>query len=248
VPAGEFVMGMTNEDIEAIVRGQALLEREWFADMTPQRKVYLDGFWMYRHEVTVAQYRKFCTETGRKMPVPPSWGWRDDHPIVLVSWGDAKAYADWAGVRLPTEAQWEKAARGTDGRKYVWGDQWPPPPKVGNFADETLKRKDSGFTIISGYDDGYAETSPVGAFPAGASRYGCLDMAGNAWEWCSDRYDSGYYAKAPNRNPTGPATGQFRVLRGRSWLGGYADVFRCAHRNYVFPVYLFDGSRCARAD
>lgn len=219
VPAGEFTMG-SNDD---------------FQDEEPQRRVYLDAYWIYKHEVTVAQYRKFCGATGRQMPDAPWWGWKDDHPIVSVTWHDAKAYADWAGVALPTEAQWEKAARGTDGRAYVWGDQWPPPPKVGNFADETAKRKDKGWSIISGYDDGYAETSPVGVFPAGASPYGCLDMAGNVWEWCADWYDENYYAKAPSRNPKGPQRGVNRVLRCGSWHYGSGDFFRASYRLSYYP-------------
>ncbi len=214
VPAGEFIMG----------------SEDGTDNEKPQRRVYLDAYWMYKHEVTVAQYRRFCTETGREMPDPPKWGWEDDHPIVNVTWDDAKAYSDWAGVSLPTEAQWEKAARGTDGREYVWGDKWPPPPGVGNFADETTKRANPSFSIISGYDDGYAVTSPVGSFPAGASPYGCLDMAGNVWEWCSDWYDSDYYAKAPNRNPENRQASRCRVLRVGSWYDGSSTFLRAAFR------------------
>jgi len=107
IPAGEFIMGSSKYDRE-----------------TPQREVYLDGYWIYKYEVRVAQYRKFCQHTGREMPSPPSWRWADDHPMVNVTWDDAAAYTRWAGGRLPTEAQWEKAARGTDGREYPWGDDW----------------------------------------------------------------------------------------------------------------------------
>jgi len=231
VPAGEFIMGSND--------GQD--------DEKPQRTVYLEGFWMYRTEVTVAQYRKFCSDTGRSMPDPPAWGWKEDHPMVNVSWDDAKAYTDWAGVSLPTEAQWEKAARGTDGRRYAWGDQWPAPPNVGNFADECAKRKYPYGDIVAGYDDGYAETSPVGAFPSGASPYGCLDMAGNVCEWCADWYDSGYYTEAPSRNPTGPSSGGRRVLRGGSWNCDYSDLLRAAVRLSGSPDLRVSsvGFRCA---
>ncbi|MBM3496659.1 MAG: hypothetical protein FJX72_20420, partial [Armatimonadetes bacterium] len=184
IPAGEFIMGSDGG-----------------GDEKPRRKVYLDGYWMYQHEITVAQYRRFCSETGRKMPDAPSWGWKNDHPIVNVSWHDAKAYAAWAGVQLPTEAQWEKAARGTDGREYPWGSTF-----------------DSSKAVCSVRPRDENSTAPVGSIPAGASPYGCLDMAGNVWEWCADWYDGGYYRKAPNRNPTGPASGTLRVLRGGSWI------------------------------
>jgi len=151
VPVGEFMMGSDPRPYDEVL----------------QPKVYLDGFWMYRHPVAVAQYRRFCSETGRKMPMPPSWGWKEDHPIVNVTWDDAKAYADWAGVALPTEAQWEKAAGGTDGRVYPWG-----------------KTFDASKAVCSVWSR-RSSTAPVGSIPAGASPYGCLDMAGNVWEWCS---------------------------------------------------------------
>jgi len=225
IPAGEFIMGSNDRADEE----------------EPQRSVYLDGYWMYRHPVTVAQYQKFCSETRRKMPDPPSWGWKDDHPTVNVTWHDAKAYADWAGVALPTEAQWEKAARGTDGRAYVWGDAWPPPPKVGNFADETTRRKypEPNCTIIADYDDGYAETSPVGAFPAGPSPYGCLDMAGNVWEWSARR-------QGGNTDPSAPSTREGPVLRGGAWNVGTAVVLRVSHGVGFGPTFAYAnfGFRC----
>jgi len=240
-------MGFSQEDVEAILKADPYSGRDLVEDAIPQRRVHLDAYWMYKHEVTVAQYRRFCSETKRQMHGPPSWGWKDDHPVVEVTWNDAKAYADWAAVALPTEAQWEKAARGTDGRPYVWGDQWPPPPKVGNFADETAKTKYKDRTIITGYDDGYAETSPVGSFPAGASPYGCLDMAGNVWEWCADWYDAGYYARSPNRNPTGPASGRSRVLRGGSWVSDDRHILRAANRDINTPDdgSSYYGFRCS---
>ena len=156
VPAGEFLMGSTDD--------------EGVRDERPQRKVYLDGYWMYKTEVTVAQYRKFCEATNREMPEAPEWGWKEDHPVVNVSWHDAVDYAKWAGASLPTEAQWEKAARGTDGRVFPWGNEWDAGA-CANSVSWSLKG-----------------TKPVGSCPAGASPYGCVDMAGNAWEWCADWY------------------------------------------------------------
>jgi len=212
VPAGEFTMGSDGA-----------------GDEKPRRTVYLDGFWMYRTEVTVGQYRKFCSGTGRDMPDPPSWGWKDDHPVVNVTWDDAKAYADWAGVSLPTEAQWEKAARGTGGREYPWGNTFDASKAVCSVG---LSR---------------SSTAPVGSIPSGASPCGCLDMAGNVWEWCADWYDSAYYARAPHRNPENRQASTYRVLRGGSWILNLSLYLRAANRLYVTPglrgSYL--GFRCS---
>ncbi len=217
VPAGEFLMGSTDD--------------EGVRDERPQRKVYLDGYWMYKTEVTVAQYRKFCEATNREMPEAPEWGWKEDHPVVNVSWQDAADYARWAGASLPTEAQWEKAARGTDGRVFPWGNEWDAGA-CANSVSWSLKG-----------------TKPVGSCPAGASPYGCVDMAGNAWEWCADWYDEAYYGnEAPSRNPPGPASGGYRVLRGGSWYDVSYGSFRCAYRYYCLPDYRYNNSgfRCSR--
>jgi len=216
VPAGEFLMGSASTDKTALD-----LEK-------PQRRVVLDGYWIYQYEVTVAQFRAFCDDAGyaydwndRK----PYWGWNDKHPMVNVSWHEARAYAEWAGVRLPTEAQWEKAARGTDGRIYPWGN-------------------DSSVTKCNTSEKALRKTMPVGSYPAGASPYGAQDMAGNVGEWCSDWYDG--YSKTALRNPTGPATGKWRILRGGSWRY-LADSARCASRDYgsVGFFWVNAGFRCA---
>ncbi len=161
--------------------------------------------------------------TGRIMPDPPTGGWKDEHPIVNVTWADAKSYADWAGVQLPTEAQWEKAARGMHGRRYVWGDDWPPSAAVGNLADQFL-------SPVPGYKDGHRDTAPVGSFRGGVSPYGCLDMVGNVWEWCADWYGKGYYGTGPDKNPTGPATGDSRVARGGSFFSLDRYAYRVSRR------------------
>jgi formylglycine-generating enzyme required for sulfatase activity len=225
VPAGGFTMGGT----------------EGYKDQEPQRSVYLDGYWMYKYEVTVAQYRKFCEATKREMPEAPRWGWKENHPMARVSWQDSADYAKWAGVALPTEAQWEKASRGTDGRTYPWGNDWDAT-KCANSVEAQLK-----------------STKPIGSYPTGVSPYGCMDMAGNAWEWCADWYGPKYYANAPTKNPTGPpAAVKFkeagktyegtRVMRGGSWDFVYRDYFRCAHRASYDPTdrYALSGFRCAR--
>jgi formylglycine-generating enzyme required for sulfatase activity len=157
IPAGAFLMGDDDRSDN------------------PRRTVSLDAYWISRHPVTVKQYRAFCSATGRAFPGAPSWGWNDDHPMVNVSWDDAQAFCAWAGMTLPTEAQWEKAARGTDGRKFPWGDEWDK-----NKCQ--CSKKDYG-------DAG--STAPVGSYPQGASPYGVLDMAGNVRERCEDKYDSG---------------------------------------------------------
>jgi len=219
IPAGEFIMGSNDSGRDQIDGGR---------DEKPQRRVYLDSYWLYQLEVTVAQYRKFCQATGTSMPSAPSWGFQDKHPIVNVSWNDAKAYCDWAGVELPTEAKWEMAARGTDGRKWPWGNEWDAKK-------------------CNTHENGPKTPTPVGAYPSGASPYNCLDMVGNVWEWCADWYDFNYYKNASQRNPTGPNTGQERVVRGGCW-NSYSDVARCAFRAGRDPVnvYFNLGFRCAK--
>jgi sulfatase modifying factor 1 len=206
IPAGEFIRG----------------SEDWSRSQ-PVQRIHLDGYWIYKYPVTVAQYRAFCRATGREMPSAPSWGWIDNHPIVNVSWDDAAAYARWAEGRLPTEAQWEKAARGTDGREYPWGNQW-------DSSRLHCSKRNLGDAV---------STAPVGSYPSGASPYGMMDMAGNVWEWCSDWYDENYYARAPSRNPenTQMSTDRSRVLRGGSWGSYRPGDFRCPYRADYGPNY-----------
>jgi formylglycine-generating enzyme required for sulfatase activity len=230
VPAGEFLMGSADSDGDAD------------NDEKPQHRVYLDAFWMDRTEVTKDQYQQ-CVAAG-KCAAPSCRGTgQGNHPVVCVSWQDAADYCTWAGRRLPTEAEWEKAARGTDGRKYPWGNQGVAGNLL-NFCDSNC-----------GYDwrdnsvnDGYRETAPVGSYPAGASSYGALDMAGNVWEWVGDWYDEKYYAGSPARNPTGPASGQARVVRGGSCSDGQGFVRAAVRYRYV-PDFrdVCVGFRCARS-
>ena len=232
VSAGEFTMGSTAEQIVE-ARSGGSTKAEWFEGEQPQRKVYLDGYWIYRNEVTVAQYQKFCLETGRKMPTAPSWGWNSNYPIENVDWQDAGDYAKWAGGKLPTEAQWEKAARGTDGRIFPWGNEF------------------DAWGCNNGYTDpkatpGQDRTEPVGSYPADASPYGCMDMAGNVCEWCADWYAGDYYKSAPTRNPTGPSDGERRVVRGGSWGVHAIAYFRCAKRFGIGPTDPCGGFRCVR--
>jgi iron(II)-dependent oxidoreductase len=211
ISAGEFIMGTSDAQIDSLLRQFPDWERSWFDRGKPQRRIYLDGYWIYKYEVTVAQYRKFCQETGRRMPSEPKWGWQDNHPVVNVTWYDAVAYCEWAGVQLPTEAQWEKAARGTDGRIWPWGNEWD------------ANKCNNGIT-------GPGKTTSVDSHPQGASPYGVMNMAGNVWEWCADWYDENYYVSAPERNPHGPVSGNRRVLRGGSWSSDVPNYLRAASR------------------
>jgi sulfatase modifying factor 1 len=245
VPAGAFTMGSTEEQIAAVLKKYPKEYQEalkfLFDAEKPPHKVYLDGYWMYKYEVTVKQYRKFCKATKKTMPKAPPWGWINNHPMVKVSWYDAAGYAKWAGVALPTETQWEKAARGNDGRIYPWGNDW------------------DASKCASSLKTGLKSTKPVGSYPAGASPYGCMDMAGNVWEWCADWYDPNYYVNAPTKNPTGPSEAvKFevfgntikgaRVLRGGSWYLADYEYCRCADRSYDGPAVRHNsyGFRCAR--
>ena len=203
------------------------------ADELPVHTVYLDAFYIDKYEVTNALYKKFMEATGHRTPgywTNPSYN-QPDQPVVGVSWDDAEAYARWSGKRLPTEAEWEKAARGgLVGKRYPWGND--------------ISHNDANYSGISGTDI-WNGPAPVGKFPPNG--YGLYDMAGNVWEWVADRYLSNYYSISPQNNPTGPDTGSYRVLRGGSW--DYDTYFlRCARRYYYGPTDTrYDvGFRCAQ--
>ncbi len=231
IPAGKFQMGTSIKQLATLLKSNPSSKREWYISELTDKKVDIDAFYMYKNEVTVAQYRKFCDDTHRSMPTEPPWKWQDNHPIVNVNWNDAKAYADWAGATLPTEAQWEKAARGTDGRAFPWGSKWDTTKCCNPIGKENPEKS----------------TSQVGSYPAGASPYGVMDMAGNVWEWCADWYDEGYYKISPLKNPTGPVSGSFRVLRGGSWRSDNPRYLRAIDRGYCGPVLKISyiGFRCA---
>jgi iron(II)-dependent oxidoreductase len=183
VPTGAFLMGSDT--------GRS--------DERPVHRVELDAYYIDVHEVTNEQYARFIAATGYLS----EGGWRTfepdraRHPVVDVTWNDAVAYTFWVGRRLPTEAEWEKASRGTDSRTWPWGEEF--------FPD----RFNYGLDV--------RDTVPVGSYPNGASPYGALDMSGNICEWLSDWYDPGYYRVSPLRNPRGPKTGRTRSVRGGSW-------------------------------
>jgi len=175
-------------------------------DERPLHRVWLDAFAMDLYEVTTTQYALFLGATNRPAP----WQWHavdlaqhGDRPVIGVDWSDADAYCRWKGKRLPTEAQWEKAARGTDGRLHPWGNQ-APTNELANFA---LGARFSYGQVLM----------PVRSYEQGKSPYGLYQMAGNVWEWVQDWYAANYYETSPERNPLGPEQGQFKVLRGGSW-------------------------------
>jgi eukaryotic-like serine/threonine-protein kinase len=229
VRAGEFPMG-SDPKRDSLAYG----------DEQPQRRVHLDEYWMGRYPVTNAQYQAFVAATGKRVPSHWSKGnipkEKETHPVVNVNWDDAAAFCEWASgaagvqIRLPTEAEWEKAARGTDGRIYPWGDGKPDKKRC-NFS-ENVK-----------------DTTSVGQYsPEGDSPYGCADMTGNVWEWVADWYGENYYTNAPRANPAGPAAGEYRVLRGGSWVN-YEGFVRSADRDWYFPGNRnnYIGFRCARS-
>jgi formylglycine-generating enzyme required for sulfatase activity len=261
IPAGEFLMGFNEGDPAAP------------ADAKPQRKITLNGYWMDRLEVTNEMFAAFVEATGYItdsetkgeslvfdekvldwVSVPGAY-WRDPrgdgkgisdlqtHPVVQVSWTDAVSYCGWAGRRLPSEAEWEKAARGTDGRKYPWGNN-PLNGKRANFADRQIGILSYANLSV---DDGYKYTAPAGSYPDGASPYGLLDMAGNVHEWVSDWYSDKYYSEMAEANPQGPSDGEKRVFRGGAWLYG-ATALQSAYRNKGSPLGGRNGAigfRCA---
>ncbi len=220
VPAGEFIMGSDPEDEKRGI--------EVGIDELPQRKVYLPAFYIDKYEATNGLYKKFVHEAGNKAP----FDWKDgfypegekDFPVAHIDWHDADAYCKWAGKRLPTEAEWEKAARGVDGRIYPWGDAYDM--KKANTKDWDRERVSAG------------------SFPGGASPYGALDMAGNVWEWTADWYE-GYPGSALERSDFGRT---YKVLRGGGW-NARGELVRSNERYPYRPeqsYQCFIGVRCVK--
>jgi len=194
VPAGTYTMGSTT------VGGSAI----------PEHSVFLDAYWIDQYEVSNLEYKRFCDATSRSYPPDPGFSGMSgyflnypDFPVVNVNWADAVAYASWADKRLPTEAEWERAAKGgTDNRLWPWGNSFNA-----NIGGVTVHAN------ISGTEDGWTYTSPCGEFPTGVSPAGCYDMAGNVYEWVNDWYLNTYYSSSPTNNPQGPVSGTNRVVR-----------------------------------
>ncbi len=207
-------------------------------DETPQAQIYVKTFYIDTYEVTNRQYLDFLAATGHREPFnvfgegPLSQvDGIDNLPVVQVTWNDAEDYCFWVGKRLPTEAEWEKAARGTDGRTYPWGNM-APTSKLANYDRD--------------WDEG-AALAPVGSHPDGASPYGVHDMSGNIREWVSDWYAEDYYMNSPDRDPQGPDTGLLKVIRGGSWHSLEHDIRTTARGKGGFALKTHGvGFRCAK--
>jgi sulfatase modifying factor 1 len=216
IPGGEFTMGKDNA-----------------GDYSPSHKVYVDSFYMDRYEVTNAQYLRFCEETEARLP--EFWGMKEfrsgpdfpDYPVVGITWSDARDYAEWSGKRLPTEAEWEYAARG-------------------GLVDMNYPQGESLDSIQANYTLADLEgTTAVGSFPPNG--YGLYDMAGNVWEWVADYYHEGYYKTSPARNPPGPEDGKFKVIRGGGWHSG--PFCNRVYYRQALPPHWVDfavGFRCVK--
>jgi formylglycine-generating enzyme required for sulfatase activity len=219
IPAGEFAMGSNDGD----------------PDEKPVHQVYLDSYYMDRYEVTNTSYRG-CVDAGYCTPPQRTSSLThddyffnhefDDYPVIYADWGQARDYCAWRGTYLPTEAQWEKAARGTDGRTYPWGEE--------------LSCVHSNYSIPGICTE---DTTPVGSYESGASPYGVYDMAGNPYEWVADWYSDTYYQYSPTSNPQGPVSGEHRVVRG-----GHNDARTSARFRVVpeFTTFYVIGFRCAQ--
>jgi serine/threonine-protein kinase len=240
IPEGSFLMGSVNSDSNAS------------ADEKPQHEVYLDAYWMDAFEVSNEMFTKFIQETGYQTAAEQqgfsymysssgAWAefsgvnWRhpmgentvadDSLPVVHINYYDAAAYCEWAGGRLPTEAEWEKAARGEDGRIYPWGN---------TFSSNNLRYNASG------------GPSSIFSFSDGQSPYGIFNMAGNVFEWTNDWYSANYYSGSPTNNPSGPSNGEYISLRSGGWNSSQSNV-RIANRDISGPEYMnyLLGFRCA---
>lgn len=230
VPAGEFLIGSDEKAIDKLARSFGW-KKDWFLREMPQRKIYLDEFYIDITPVTIAEYEKFILETGRTASISTclvSQSHDPAQPVTGITWADASAYAKWLGKRLPTESEWEKAASWDQAtwkkNSFPWGD---------DFESSKCGAK-------------LNKIHPVGQFPEGRSPCGCLDMCGLVWQWCDDWYEPEYYRIMPDKNPTGPGKGIYKSFRGGDWDSDI-HLLRTTARSFNLPSF-FDaktGFRCA---
>ncbi len=237
IPKGEFLMGAAETD------------RSAGNDEKPQHFIYLSDYYIDPTEITNSMYQA-CVEAGVcTLPQERTSYTRenyygnpdfDSYPVIHVDWNQARTYCEWRGARLPTEAEWEKAARGTDGRIFPWGISFESG--LANFCDKNCPLNWADNNL----DDGYPDTSPAESFPGGASPYGLLNMAGNVYEWVQDWYQETYYLNSPYENPLGPSTGVLHIVRGGSWSDG-SNGLRVSYRSSNAPTDYSGsiGFRCA---
>jgi len=267
IAPGQFLLGTSDAQVDAWLKGHPGDKREDFEDEQPQCRVNLPGYWIGRTEVTNAQYRRFVQATGHRAPEHWKGGHipagLEDFPVAYVTWDDAREYCAWAGGHLPTELQWEKAARGSDGRVFPWGDQWDAKrcrnleliTGRGHVSGENRAAAFGAWLAslawqawVTSHDTVRDGPAVVGSYPAGRSPFGCADMAGNVEEWCADWYDAGAYQRYAKGDLAPPKTGESWVLRGGSWGDDDPGAFRCAHREDLGSACtLYYGFRCARA-
>ncbi|WP_062266874.1 formylglycine-generating enzyme family protein [Endozoicomonas arenosclerae] len=233
VPSGSFTMGCLNSNDDIC----------YYAEDEKAHKVYLNAYKIDKYEVTFARYKK-CLDAGKCSPLAVGGSMNfgrkgvDNFPINGVTWHQAKAFCEFEGKRLPTEAEWEKAARGTDGRKYPWGNQKPT-------CD--LAVMDSQYAGNLGCGTG--NVMDVGSKPKGASPYGAMDMAGNVWEWTADWHSNRYYHSSPENNPQGPSSGVYKTTRGSDFFARAYWELRSTSRFPYYPnnVSPAIGVRCAKS-
>ena len=250
IPAGEFLMGNTDAQIKYGVRICKKYNKHcssWFPNEGPQHKVYLDAYYIDKYEVTIGQYlecveAKTCPKSYPELLYDTCYTKKyindKNNPVNCVTWFLADEYCKWSGKRLPTEAEWEKAARGTDGRTYPWGEEEADC----EHAVISDKKMPGSICVHSG-------TWPVGSKPKDRSPYGVMDMAGNVEEWVADWYDDNYYKNSPYKNPKGPETGEEKVIRGGSFMQTAVNG-RIAGRGHYNPFegynFIWMGFRCAK--
>jgi len=242
IPEGDFTMGDSANTAQAeCLKTDRDCPYDWFTDEAPAHKVYLSPFWIDKSEVTNAMYA-LCVKAGACL-LPDSSSSRSrssyfgnfqfaNYPVIYVTWYDANTYCSWSGQHLPSEAEWEKVARGTDERIYPWGNS-APDCSIANYYPIN-------------HDPCMGDTTAVDSYPANVSPYGVLNMAGNVWEWTADWYSDTFYSSSPQSNPNGPATGTKRIMRGGAW-SFYENVLRSTNRHGDVPDHSDDslGFRCA---